>query len=233
MFDVSFTEMLVIAVVALVVIGPERLPKVARTVGHLLGRAQRYVSDVKGDIRREMELDELRTLRAEMEDAARTIKTTVSANVDEMRKEFDETTRDVKELAQEAAQSATVATEAAHVAVEAVEAAPHADVAAPAATPGGPPVVAPQPVVSATAAPVPVAAPHVVPDPVIVTAHAEPAQAAEAVPPLAPVLSKQAEFETDTLQPSLFPNEVLPPRVSVPAETQQAAAAVSRDSDKT
>lgn len=225
MFDVSFTEMLVIAVVALVVIGPERLPKVARTVGHLLGRAQRYVSDVKGDIRREMELDELRTLRAEMEDAARTIKTTVSANVDEMRKEFDETTRDVKELAQEAAQSATVATEAAHVAVEA---APHADVA------GGAPVVAvdaSQPVVS-TPAHVPAAA-VATPDPVITTAHVEPSAEPLIVPPLTPVRSAQAELEAEPLQTSLFPSDILPPLASVPADTHQAAAAVPRDSEKT
>ena len=224
MFDVSFTEMLVIAVVALVVIGPERLPKVARTVGHLLGRAQRYVSDVKGDIRREMELDELRTLRAEMEDAARTIKTTVSANVDEMRKEFDETTRDVKELAQEAAHSATVATEAAHVAVEA---APHADVA------GDAPVAvdSPQPVVSATPAHVPAAA-VATPDPVVTTAHVEPSPEPLVVPPT-PVRSAQAELEAEPLQTSLFPSDVLPPLASVPVDTHLAAAPVPRDSEKT
>ena len=63
MFDIGFSEMLVIAVVALIVIGPERLPKVARTLGHLFGRMQRYVNDVKADISREMELDELRKLQ--------------------------------------------------------------------------------------------------------------------------------------------------------------------------
>ena len=73
MFDISFTELMLIGVVALVVIGPERLPKVARTVGHLLGRAQRYVSDVKGDIQREVELDELRKMKEEMEAAARDV----------------------------------------------------------------------------------------------------------------------------------------------------------------
>ena len=56
--------MLVVAVVALIVIGPERLPKVARTLGHLFGRMQRYVNDVKSDISREMELEELRKLQA-------------------------------------------------------------------------------------------------------------------------------------------------------------------------
>ena len=60
MFDIGFTELLVIGVVALIVIGPERLPKVARTAGHLYGRMQRYVSSVKSDISHEMQLDEMR-----------------------------------------------------------------------------------------------------------------------------------------------------------------------------
>lgn len=66
MFDVGFSELMVIAVVALVVIGPERLPKVARTAGLLLGRLQRYVSDVKSDINREIQLDELKKMQQEM-----------------------------------------------------------------------------------------------------------------------------------------------------------------------
>lgn len=60
MFDIGFSELLIIGVVALIVIGPERLPKVARTAGHLYGRLQRYVSTVKSDISHEIELDELR-----------------------------------------------------------------------------------------------------------------------------------------------------------------------------
>lgn len=60
MFDIGFTELLVIGVVALLVVGPERLPKVARAAGHLLGRFQRYVSSVKSDISREVQLEELR-----------------------------------------------------------------------------------------------------------------------------------------------------------------------------
>jgi sec-independent protein translocase protein TatB len=77
MFDIGFSELLVIAVVALLVIGPERLPKVARTAGHLFGRLQRYVNDVKADIQREMELDELRKLRSQFEDAARSVEDSV------------------------------------------------------------------------------------------------------------------------------------------------------------
>lgn len=81
MFDIGFSEMLVIAIVALVVLGPERLPKVARTAGHLLGRLQRYVSDVKADINREIQLDELKKLQAQIEESARQIKTTVNNEV--------------------------------------------------------------------------------------------------------------------------------------------------------
>ena len=79
MFDVGISEILVIAVVALVVIGPERLPRVARTIGTLLGRAQRYVNDVKSEVNREMELDELRKLQTQMQDAARDIQQQVSS----------------------------------------------------------------------------------------------------------------------------------------------------------
>lgn len=66
MFDIGFTELMVIALVGLIVIGPERMPKVARTVGHLLGRLQRYVGDVKADIKREMQIEELKKLQSEM-----------------------------------------------------------------------------------------------------------------------------------------------------------------------
>ncbi|SCY81020.1 sec-independent protein translocase protein TatB [Nitrosospira sp. Nl5] len=83
MFDISFTEILVIAVVGLVVLGPERLPQVARTLGHLFGRAQRYVNDVKNDIQREMELEELRKLKTSVQDAARSIENTVREEINQ------------------------------------------------------------------------------------------------------------------------------------------------------
>jgi len=70
MFDIGFTELLVIGVVALIVVGPERLPRVARTAGALLGRLQRYVADVKADINREIELDELRKMKDSVQQAA-------------------------------------------------------------------------------------------------------------------------------------------------------------------
>lgn len=77
MFDVSFTELMVIGVIALIVIGPERLPKVARTIGHLMGRAQRYVNDVKSDIQREIELDELRKFKDEISNAAQDVQSSL------------------------------------------------------------------------------------------------------------------------------------------------------------
>lgn len=78
MFDIGFTELMVIAVVALIVIGPERLPKVTRTLGHLFGRMQRYVADVKADISREMDLEELRKLQSTVQDAARDVEQSVT-----------------------------------------------------------------------------------------------------------------------------------------------------------
>ncbi|HQE39554.1 MAG TPA: Sec-independent protein translocase protein TatB [Zoogloea sp.] len=77
MFDVGFSELMVIGIVALLVLGPERLPKVARTTGHLLGRLQRYVSDVKSDISREMQLDELKRLQEEARQSAISLESTV------------------------------------------------------------------------------------------------------------------------------------------------------------
>lgn len=82
MFDIGFSELMVIGIVALLVIGPERLPKVARTLGHLLGRAQRYVSDVKSDINREIQLDELKKLQSQVTESARALE-------DSVRKEYD------------------------------------------------------------------------------------------------------------------------------------------------
>jgi sec-independent protein translocase protein TatB len=78
MFDVGFSELIVIALVALIVIGPERLPRVARTLGALLGRAQRYVNDVKADIQREVDLDELKSLKSTFEDAAKSVEQSVN-----------------------------------------------------------------------------------------------------------------------------------------------------------
>ena len=103
MLDIGFTELLLIGTVALVVIGPEKLPKVARTVGHLIGRAQRYVSDVKSDIQREVQLDELRKLRTEVETAARQMQQTVTSQVTDIEKEFREAEQQFEKLAKDTA----------------------------------------------------------------------------------------------------------------------------------
>lgn len=79
MFDIGVSELFVIGIVALVVIGPERLPKVARTLGILFGRMQRYVSQVKSDISREMELAELGKVKTEFESAARNFKSDIES----------------------------------------------------------------------------------------------------------------------------------------------------------
>lgn len=89
MFDISFTEIMVIAVVALIVVGPDRLPKVARTLGHLLGRVRRYVSDVKNDIQREMEVEELNELHSSVQETAHSIENSVREEVSELQATTD------------------------------------------------------------------------------------------------------------------------------------------------
>ena len=90
MFDIGFTELLVIGVVALIVIGPERLPGVARTLGHLLGRMQRYVADVKADINREVELEELRKMRDSVRESATEIETSVRSELSKTETELNQ-----------------------------------------------------------------------------------------------------------------------------------------------
>lgn len=77
MFDIGVSKLAIIGGIALIVIGPERLPGVARTVGALLGRARRYVADVQSEVNRSMELDELRKVRESMESAARAAENTL------------------------------------------------------------------------------------------------------------------------------------------------------------
>jgi len=90
MFDIGFSELLVIGVVALIVIGPERLPRVARTLGHLMGRMQRYVADVKADINREVELEELRKMRDSVQEAATNIETSVQSEISKTETELNQ-----------------------------------------------------------------------------------------------------------------------------------------------
>jgi sec-independent protein translocase protein TatB len=89
MFDIGFSELLVIGLVALIVIGPERLPRVARTLGILAGRLQRYVADVKADINREVELDELRKMKDSVTQAASSIENSVQSELNSVKSELD------------------------------------------------------------------------------------------------------------------------------------------------
>lgn len=98
MFDIGFSELLVIAIVTLIVVGPERLPKVARTVGLLFGRAQRYVSEVKNDINRELKLEELRKIEADMRESARSMEYTMTDEINRASQQF----KDAAEAAQPA-----------------------------------------------------------------------------------------------------------------------------------
>lgn len=79
MFDIGFSEILLVAVVALVVIGPERLPGVARNIGQFAGRLQRYVNDVKRDFNREVEFEEIRRLQQEMESTVQSMQASMKA----------------------------------------------------------------------------------------------------------------------------------------------------------
>jgi len=101
MFDIAFTELMVIGLVALIVIGPEKLPRMARTVGHLAGRLQRYVSDVKADINREIELDELRKMRDSMQQAASEMQSSVESEVNKTQADLNKAVEEAKESIEE------------------------------------------------------------------------------------------------------------------------------------
>jgi sec-independent protein translocase protein TatB len=133
MFDIGFSEIVVIAVVALVVLGPEKLPKTARTLGHLFGRLQRYVNDVKSDIKREMELDELKKLQQSVQSAANEIETSMMAAT----KDFEAHARDVESALSATADQATAESSAA-AAPQGASAPPQAPAAA-APAPAEPP----------------------------------------------------------------------------------------------
>ncbi|WP_296001578.1 Sec-independent protein translocase protein TatB [Rugamonas sp.] len=89
MIDLGLTKLAVIGVVALIVIGPEKLPKVARMAGTLYGRAQRYLNEVKSEVSREIELEELKNLHKEVQDAAQSIKTGVENSIAQNKSEVE------------------------------------------------------------------------------------------------------------------------------------------------
>jgi sec-independent protein translocase protein TatB len=89
MIDIGLTKIALIGVVALVVIGPEKLPKVARMAGSLFGRAQRYISEVKAEVSREIELDELRKMKTDVQEAAADVQQTISKNLAETQSDLN------------------------------------------------------------------------------------------------------------------------------------------------
>ncbi|WP_332827890.1 Sec-independent protein translocase protein TatB [Ramlibacter sp.] len=92
MLDLGLSKMALIGVVALIVIGPEKLPRVARTVGTLLGKAQRYVADVKAEVNRSMDLDELKKMKETVESAARDVESSVSTAASDFEKTWQDAT---------------------------------------------------------------------------------------------------------------------------------------------
>jgi sec-independent protein translocase protein TatB len=89
LIDLGVSKLMLIGVVALIVIGPEKLPRLARTIGNLMGRAQRYVADVKGEVSRQIELEELKKMKTTVEDAAQTIQKSVEDSAREVESNFE------------------------------------------------------------------------------------------------------------------------------------------------
>lgn len=87
MFDVSFAELVVVGIVALVVIGPEKLPAVARTAGYFIGRARRYVERVKHELREEVEFDDLRKLKNSVHEAAHSFENSIRTEINQVQRE--------------------------------------------------------------------------------------------------------------------------------------------------
>jgi len=86
--DIGVTKLAIIGGIALVIIGPEKLPGVARTIGALIGRAQRYVADVKAEVNRSMDLEELKKMKETVESAARDVEQTIQTSANEFDKEW-------------------------------------------------------------------------------------------------------------------------------------------------
>jgi len=103
MFGIEFSELLLIGIVALVVIGPERLPRVARTAGHLFGRIQRYVADVKADISREIHAEELHKLQDEIRSSVNSIEQSVAQEMRQGSQAVAEQIHEIVELPQQPA----------------------------------------------------------------------------------------------------------------------------------
>ena len=100
MIDLGIEKMMVIGAVALIVIGPEKLPRVARTVGTLLGKAQRYVADVKAEVNRSIELEELKKMKDTVETAARDVENSIQTSASDFEKQWSEATGTAQALAE-------------------------------------------------------------------------------------------------------------------------------------
>ena len=118
MIDIGLSKMALIGAVALIVIGPEKLPRVARTVGTLLGKAQRYVADVKAEVNRSMELDELKKMKDSVESAARDVEQSIHTSAADFQKDWEE---GVASLSSDAAGAAGGAQETASAVVRAYQ----------------------------------------------------------------------------------------------------------------
>ncbi|MFC3627530.1 Sec-independent protein translocase protein TatB [Vogesella amnigena] len=132
MFEISFGELLIIGAVALVVLGPERLPAVARTIGALVGRAQRFVASVKSDIQQQSQLAGLQELQQEMRDAAHSFRSQVEGEVEQVRQVAQQIEQQAQQVEQQAAAVDPAALLAAadeghSIAPPGQDAAPHSD----------------------------------------------------------------------------------------------------------
>jgi sec-independent protein translocase protein TatB len=96
MIDFGFDKIALIGAIALIVIGPEKLPRVARTVGHFVGKAQRYVAEVKAEVNRTIELEELQKMKKEFEETARDVRSTVEREVSEAKSAVESNWQEAK-----------------------------------------------------------------------------------------------------------------------------------------
>jgi len=101
MFDFGFSELVVIGIVMLIVVGPERLPKVARTVGHFVGKAQRYAAQVRDEVNRQIELEELRKTQQEIQAAAQQFEQTIHQEIHKAETEVSQIHQELAQVKQE------------------------------------------------------------------------------------------------------------------------------------
>jgi sec-independent protein translocase protein TatB len=95
LIDLGISKIALIGVVALIVIGPEKLPRVARTLGNLMGKAQRYIADVKAEVNRTMDLEELKKMKETMEGAARDVESSVQTSAIDFEKQWNDSTAEL------------------------------------------------------------------------------------------------------------------------------------------